>query len=339
VRVVAWELTRACNLSCPYCRASSVDRDSDAASTAEALAALDQIALLGRPLIILSGGEPLLRDDLAEIASASARMGFPTAVATNGTLMTPERARELAAAGVRRVSVSLDFPDGARHDAVRGAGSFDAALAGIEALKGAGLPFQVNMTVSSGNSGDVPAMLELACRLGAAAFHLFFVVDVGRAEGRRLGLDSEGYERVLTETAHLERAAQIEMRVTCAPQYARIKASLGFESRSGRPSSSPCMAGRGFLFISATGEIKPCGYFDMVVARLSDGPLDVIWAENPILESLRHTETFGGRCGICTYVHACGGCRARALAATADFLSEDPACVYNCEMASPGRDV
>ncbi len=178
------------------------------------MAILDEVATLGRPLLILSGGEPLASPALFEIAERAGGMGFPVAVATNGTLVDEEAAARLSAAGVRRVSVSLDFPDAARHDAVRGRGAFEAALGGIDKLKGAGLPFQVNMTVTVRNAGEIAAMLSLAQSLGAKALHFFFVVDVGRAQGRGEGLCAAEYERVLRGVARLEASAQIEMRVT-----------------------------------------------------------------------------------------------------------------------------
>jgi len=328
VRVLAWELTQACNLACPYCRGSAGRRAQGELSSEEALEALSRIKRLGRPLLILTGGEPLMRADVFEIIEQATAMGFPTALATNGTLLDEAVARRLARACVRRVSASLDFPDASRHDRVRGAGSFAAALEGIRRLETYGVPFQVNMTVGRENAHEIPQMLALAERAGAAAFHLFFVVDVGRARAGRQGLAPGDYEAALKETAALERTARIEMRVTCAPQYIRVRREAGLPPAAGRPAAG-CMAGRGVLFISATGEVKPCGYFDLVVGRLADGPLDELWRNSPVFRSLRRTETFGGACGTCIYRDACGGCRARSYAETGNFLSGDPACVYN----------
>lgn len=328
MRVVAWEVTRACNLSCPYCRASAGRKAPGELSTARALDALDRFACLGRPLLIVSGGEPLMRPDLFEIIDRAVAMDFPTALATNGTLIDDGLAERLKAAGLRRVSVSLDYPDARRHDGVRGEGSFDAALHGIESLKSRGVSFQINMTVGPENADEMGAMCEVAEKMGADAFHLFFVVDVGRARGGRGRLAPGEYERVLNEAAVLESTCQVPMRITCAPQYRRIRRERGLPERAGRPSAG-CMAGRGFLFVSAEGEIKPCGYFDLVVARLEDGPLDQLWRGAEVFRRLRQPETFGGKCGICVWREPCGGCRARAYAATGDFLREDPACMYN----------
>ncbi len=268
-----------------------------------------------------------MRSDIFTIIDEADALGFPTALATNGTLVEHAEARRLAESGVRRVSISLDFPDSARHDRVRGAGAFDAALSGIALLREHGVPFQVNMTVGRENSTEIAAMLALARGEGAAAFHLFFVVDVGRARGGREGLPPGQYEAVLCETAAIERDAGIEMRVTCAPQYQRVRREVGVEAPSARTAAG-CMAGRGFLFVSAVGQVKPCGYFDLVVGGLADGPLDVLWRESAVLQALRRTEKFAG-CGRCTYRDACGGCRARAYSLSGDFLSADPACQHN----------
>jgi radical SAM protein with 4Fe4S-binding SPASM domain len=326
VRVLAFELTKACNLHCPYCRASAGKGEPGEVSTSAVLETLAQITDLGRPLIILTGGEPLLRGDLFSIVERSVKMGFPTALATNGTLVTDRIALQLRDGGVRRVSVSMDFPDEKRHDAVRGKGSFRAASAALSHLREAGVPFQINMTIRNGNAGEIESMLEFAEREGAAAFHLFFVVGVGRAAGGGQGLLPSQYEETLTRTAHMERAASLPIRVTCAPQYSRIRRVLGFEEGSGR---RHCMAGNGFLFISARGEVKPCGYFDVVAARIGEKSLAEIWRNAPLFRKLREFGGSGGRCAGCGFVSTCGGCRARALAATGDFLSDDPACVYN----------
>ncbi|MCD6405092.1 MAG: radical SAM protein, partial [Planctomycetes bacterium] len=148
VRVVAWELTRACNLACFYCRASAGNFDPMETSAADAMSTLDEIARLGRPLLILTGGEPLLREDLFRVTEKAVGMGFPVAVASNGTLISAEAASRLSDCGVHRVSVSLDFPEARAHDRVRGEGSFEAAMAGIANLVRAGVALQVNMTVT-----------------------------------------------------------------------------------------------------------------------------------------------------------------------------------------------
>ncbi len=326
VRVLAFELTKVCNLHCPYCRASAGKGETGEMSTGDVFKTLAQVTDLGRPLVILTGGEPLLRGDLFSIVERSVNLGFPTALATNGTLVTGRVAGQLRDLGVRRVSVSLDFADEKRHDAVRGEGSLRAARAALSHLREAGVPFQVNMTIRRGNAGEIETMLKFAEREGAAAFHLFFVVDVGRAAGGGQGLLPPQYEETLTRTAHMERRTSLPIRVTCAPQYSRIRRALGFEKG---PARRHCMAGNGFLFISAGGEVKPCGYFDMVAARIGAKPLGEVWRDAPLFRKLRDFGAFGGRCGCCAFLSACGGCRARALAATGDFLSDDPACVYN----------
>jgi radical SAM protein with 4Fe4S-binding SPASM domain len=224
--------------------------------------------------------------------------------------------------------VSLDFPDAARHDAVRGEGAFGRATDGIDALKRAGVGFQVNMTVGRANAALLDEMLDLAEGLGAEAFHLFFVVDVGRAAQCRTSLALEDYEGTLERVAQIERRSAIEFKVTCAPQYERIRKEAGL-SDEGRRVTRGCLAGCGFLFISAVGEVKPCGYFDHVLAHVGRRPLAEVWAANPVLAALRAFDSFKGGCGRCRNNRVCGGCRARALSMTGDFLNADPACPYN----------
>ena len=328
VRVVAWELTRACNLSCPYCRAEAGVAGPDELGTKAAFGILEEICALGRPIVILSGGEPLLRRDVFDIAARATSLGLPVALATNGTLVDDAVAARIRESGVRRASVSLDFPDAARHDAVRGEGTFNRAIGGIEALKRAGVGFQVNVTVGAANAALLGEMLDLAVGLGAEAFHLFFIVDVGRAAQCQAGLAIEDYEGVLERIVEIERRSPIEVKVTCAPQYERVRKAAGL-SDEGRRVTRGCLAGCGFLFISAVGEIKPCGYFDHVLAYAGRRALAEVWEANPVLAALRAFDSLGGGCGRCRNNRVCGGCRARALSTTGDYLNADPACPYN----------
>jgi AdoMet-dependent heme synthase len=329
VRVVAWELTRRCNLTCPYCRASATTAHSDELSIDSALNTLGEIRTLGTPLVILSGGEPLLLDFWPLVAQRALSAGLPVALATNGTLITSEIAHKIRDLGIRRVSVSLDFPDAKKHDGVRGAGSFDAAMRGIRFLKEAQVSFQINLTAGRDNVRQVGEMLGLAVDLGADAFHVFFVVDVGRAAKGHMGIELADYESALASVAELERTSPIEIKVTCAPQYERIRKAAGIPDGPKRRASRGCLAGWGFLFISAIGEVKPCGYFDLVLGRIGEKPLRELWAEHPALEAMRDLSQLKGSCATCSHGRICGGCRARALSVTGDFLNSDPACAYN----------
>lgn len=313
---MAWEVTAACNLSCGYCRASASSLpDADELSAEEALSFLDSIAPL-QPMLILSGGEPLLRPDIFQIARHAASLGLRVSLASNGTLITPQVADEIAACGISRVSISLDGATPQKHDQSRGKGSFQAALQGIECLRGK-VDFQINCTLTSKNECDVPATFDLAQREGAAALHFFFLVATGR--GREEDLISPERQEQLLQEIDRERARRtIEVQVTCAPQFARI-------ARPGRGHAGGCLAGKRFAFVSRKGDVYPCGYFPLRVGSIREKNFIEIWENAPELRALRDG-ALKGKCGRCSFSGICGGCRARAYAQTGDFLAPDPAC-------------
>jgi len=314
--IVAWEVTAACNLSCPYCRASASSRpDADELSTEEALSFLDSIAPL-QPMLILSGGEPLLRPDIFLLARHAAALGLRVSLASNGTLITPQLADEIAASGISRVSISLDGVAAEKHDQSRGEGSFQAAMQGIQALQGR-VDFQINNTLTSRNVSDVPAIFDLAQRAGARALHFFFLVATGRGREKDL-ITPERQEELLLQIDSERSQRSIEVQVTCAPQYARI-------ARPGRGRAGGCLAGRSFVFVSRKGDVYPCGYFPLHLGNIREKNFIDIWQNAPELQALRE-RNLKGKCGRCSFSGACGGCRARAYAETGDFLGPDPSC-------------
>ena len=217
--IVAWETTAACNLSCRYCRACATPApEPDELSTEEALAFLDSIAPL-QPMLILSGGEPLLRPDIFQIIRHAVSLGLRVSLASNGTLITPEVADEIAASGVTRVSISLDGASAEKHDLSRGPGSFRAALNGMENLRGK-VDFQINFTITKKNESEVSNIFDLAEKVGAKALHFFFLVPTGRGQEEDL-ITPERQEELLMQIDR-ERARGMEVQVTCAPQYARL---------------------------------------------------------------------------------------------------------------------
>jgi radical SAM protein with 4Fe4S-binding SPASM domain len=314
--IVAWEVTAACNLSCGYCRASASSLpDADELSTEEALSFLGSIAPL-QPMLILSGGEPLLRPDIFQIARHGKALGMRVSLASNGTVITPQVADEIAASGISRVSISLDGATPEKHDLSRGKGSFQAAMRGIDNLRGK-VDFQINNTLTCKNESDVAAIFDLAQRVGACALHFFFLVATGR--GREADLISpERQERLLREIDRVRALRPLEVHVTCAPQYARI-------TRQGRGRAGGCLAGKSFVFVSRKGDVYPCGYFPLRVGNIREKNFTDIWENAAQLRALRE-RNLKGKCGRCSYSSVCGGCRARAYAETGDFLGQDPAC-------------
>lgn len=340
LRMVAWEVTRSCNLSCVHCRASAQRGPYPGElSTQEALALLEDMASFARPVVILTGGEPLLREDVVELARRGNELGLRMVMAPNGTLLTVKRARELKEAGIQRISISLDGSSPSSHDAFRQVqGAFEGAMDGIKAAKEAGLPFQINTTVTEKNLGELPAILQLAVSLGAVAHHIFLLVPTGR--GRELAhaaLSAQRYEETLGWFCEQEGKVPLQLKATCAPQYQRIirqkgKSPQGFHG-AGHPQNLDsvtrgCLGGWGFCFISHVGEVQPCGYLEVGCGNVRRQPLSVIWSSSEVFRRLRDLSGYKGRCGRCEYRRVCGGCRARAYEATGDYLSEEPLCAH-----------
>lgn len=326
--LVAWELTRRCNLKCRHCRAAAAAEAPPGEFTfEEAKRLVDDIAAFAKPMLILTGGEPLVCEWLADIAAYAKGKGMRPVVGTNGTLLDAAAARRLKSAGVGRVAVSIDHADPAAHDAFRGvAGAFAAAMRGVRNARDAGLDVQINSTITRLNAGDLPALFDLAVGSGAVAFHPFLLVPAGRGSSLAdAALSAEEQERALRWIADREAESPIEMKPTDAPQYMRITCGRG--DCRGRPSRG-CLAGTGFLFVGHRGEVKPCGYFDLALGDARRTPLREIWAGSEVLNDLRRPEKLKGKCGVCEHRGRCGGCRARAYAATGDYLAEEPLCPH-----------
>jgi heme b synthase len=325
-RLIAWEITRSCNLRCVHCRAAAqAGRHPDELSTFEALALIDDIADYCKPILILTGGEPLLRPDVFEIAHHADTAGLRVVMATNGTLLTSDYAQRAVKAGIQRISVSLDGASPASHDSFRQEpGAFDGALRGIEAAKAVELPFQINMSVVRANRAELPAVLKLSSDLGAVAFHVFLLVPTGR--GRDLDeMSAQEYEDTLHWIHHQRKASDFEIQVTCAPHYARIERENPLPGA--RPSAG-CMGGQTFCFISHTGVLSPCGYLEINCGNVRDEGFVEAWEQSTVFMQLRDRSKYTGKCGRCEFVRICGGCRARAYAATGNHLAEEPLCVY-----------
>ncbi len=317
--IIAWETTSACNLQCAYCRAAASAKPApDELSTSEAMAFIDEVVSL-KPMLILSGGEPLLRPDIFLLAKHASDKGLRVSLATNGTLLIPEIVDKIAASGVRRVSISLDGASPEAHDRVRGQGCFDRIMNGIEHLRGK-IDFQINTTITKRNEGEILPMFDLAEKLGAKALHFFFLVPTGR--GREKDQISSVEQDKILRLIDLENAKRsLETQVTCAPQYARIA-----KVKEGKRHSGGCLAGSSFVFVSRSGEVYPCGYLPLKAGSIRKQSFLEIWQNSSILKSLRE-RGLKGKCGECGYRKICGGCRARAFALTGDHLESDPSCL------------
>jgi heme b synthase len=339
-RIVAWEVTRSCNLNCVHCRASSrfgpFDQELE---TDEALGVLDQIREVGTPIIILTGGEPLLRKDIFELAGCGTERGLRMVMGSNGTLITARVARKIGEAGIKRVSISLDGATRESHDAFRKVdGAFDRAMKGILQLKDQGVEFQINTTITRHNLSELQEILDLAVRIGAIAHHIFLLVPTGRArEMVNQELSARDYEETLHWFYRQQAKVSLELKATCAPQYYRILRQEA-SSRGQKVNAKAmgldaitrgCLAGISYCFISHVGMVQPCGYLEIDSGDLRKLPFSRIWHDSPVFNELRDFSRYKGKCGRCEYIAVCGGCRARAFEAYGDYLSEEPLCAYN----------
>ncbi len=344
LRLVAWELTRSCNLFCAHCRGSASDaRYSGELSTEECFRVIDQIREVGKPILILTGGEPLVRQDVFTIGKYAASQGLRVVMGSNGTLITGEMAAKLKDIPLSRIAISLDFPVAKLQDDFRGqAGAFEAAVAGIANALQAGIEIQINSTITRLNVDYLDELLALAIKLGAVAFHPFMLVPTGRGKGlESVELLPEEYEKTLNwiYDKQLELGDRIFFKPTDVPHYMRVMKQRQKESREVKPETSDghrsmhaitrgCLAGTGFSFISYQGDVKGCGYLDVVAGNVKQESFSRIWSDSPLFCELRDLSNIKGKCGVCEYKKICGGCRARAYEATGDYLAAEPYCIY-----------
>ncbi|RKY01711.1 MAG: heme b synthase [Spirochaetes bacterium] len=336
LRMIAWELTRRCNLSCIHCRALAADEiDPNELTHEEAIELLNKVKDFASPVIILTGGEPMMREDIYEIAEYGTSLGFRMVMAPNGTLITPESVKKMKKAGIKRVSISIDGPDSNSHDKFRGVkGAFDAAMRGISYLKEGGLPFQINTTITKFNIDQIDKILALAISLGAVAHHIFLLVPTGRGmEIKDQSISAQQYEETLLWFYKQRQRYPIDFKATCAPHYQRIirQYGKGSSTKTGGElarETRGCLAGIGFCFVSSTGVVQPCGYLEINCGNIREKPLEEIWRDSSVFNDLRDYDKLKGKCGICEYRKVCGGCRARAYTMLGDYLAEEPFCTY-----------
>jgi radical SAM protein len=361
--VVAWESTVACNLACVHCRAEAQTTSApDELNTTEVKALIDDIASFASPIFIISGGEPLMRPDILEIARYAGEQGLRPALSPNGTLIDRDVAQAIREAGIARVSISIDGSTPARHDDIRGVpGAFASAVEGISACRAEEVGFQINTTVMRQNLDDLTAMQRWVIDQGAAAWHLFMLVPTGRGE---IGdeITPEEYEGVLSWIYDTAQTSPVPMRVTCGPQFMRLVAQRGRGAPAGierprharghgggghpggHPAGHPgghpqrmsrgCLAADGYCFVSHRGEVYPCGYLPLSAGNVRERSFRQIYQESELFCTLRDLGRLEGRCGTCEYLRVCGGCRARAYALTGNVLAPDPLCTHRPKRGS-----
>ena len=331
---VYWETTSGCNLRCIHCRRLDVpDQPSPQdLTTDQAKDLINELSSFGKPVLILSGGEPLLRRDILGIASYAKHAGLAVGMATNGTLVNENIAREIRDSGIHYASVSLDGAISRTHDIFRGAGSFEKALRGFSHLREAGIKVQINLTVTRGNVREVSETYDLAARLGACALYLFLLVPVGCGEeiADSEMLSSDEVERWLEWVDEKDKSGVLPVKAICAPHFYRVE-----RQRKGvlvhpdsQDSRKGCLAGIHMCFVSNRGEVFPCGYLPVSCGNVTRKPLREIWRDSETLQKLRNPDLLEGACGVCSFKTICGGCRARAYGVSKNLLAEEPYCAY-----------
>ncbi|WP_346355790.1 putative heme d1 biosynthesis radical SAM protein NirJ2 [Azotosporobacter soli] len=322
--IISWNTTQACNMSCVHCYRDAGTRREDELTTEEGKKLLDEMAKAGFKIVILSGGEPLMREDIYELITHATKVGLRPVLGTNGVLITPDVARRLKEAGLGAAGISVDSCDKEKHNWFRQAeGVWEKTMAGIAACKEAGLRFQIHTTVMNWNEPEITDITDLAVELGAMAHHVFFLVPTGRGKDiEETTLKTEQYEALLNRILDKQLEVSIELKPTCAPQFMRIAKERNMPMRFTRG----CLAGTGYCVVLPNGDIHPCPYMPMTVGNVRETDFDVIWRDSDVFQRLRHEKLKGG-CGTCGYDNICGGCRARAYYyADGDYMAEEPWC-------------
>ena len=342
LRLVFWELTARCNLKCIHCRAEAqTERQEDELSTEKCFAVIDELCGFSSPILILTGGEPLYRDDIFDIARYAAGKGLRVALATNGTLVNEKVAEQIKESGIKRVSISLDGANPQTHDSFRMIpGSFESAFNGIKNLQKEGIEVQINTTIARHNEDEVKDILDLALNNDIKALHIFMLVPVGCgiqiADSQML--DKQKYEDILSwfYDKTMELRGRIELKATCAPHFFRIMhkrakdegITISPQTHGMAAVTKGCLAGSGVMFISRKGVVQPCGYLPVQAGNITKESVSEIWNGSEVFLNLRDTGLLKGKCGICEYKKVCEGCRARAYYEKGDYMEEEPYCIY-----------
>ena len=355
--LIIWESTQACDLACRHCRASAQPLRDPAEltlTTGEAEDLLRQAAALGTPIFILSGGDPLKRQDLAHLVHYGAARGLRMATIPAATsLLTEEVVLRLKQSGLSQMALSLDFPGAERHDAFRGApGAFAKTMQAVEWAHRHALPLQINTTLCAESAPYLEEMVDLVRRLEVVFWEVFFLVPMGRGVALG-GLTAAQCEQLFGILYGVQKGSRFLVKITEAPHFRRYVAQREWEESGSRPAERTQVrdlpaqlirtegpgrtiglaargvnAGNGFLFVSHTGDIYPSGFLPIRAGNVRRDRLASVYRDSDLFRALRRPDRFKGICGVCEFNTICGGSRARAFALTGDYLGSDPWCAY-----------
>jgi radical SAM protein with 4Fe4S-binding SPASM domain len=349
-RIISWNITLRCPLKCAHCYVDAGEREAEGVlSTAEAFGVIDQICETGKPVIVLSGGEPLMREDIFAIARYGTERGLRMVMGTSGYLLDPATAKKLHEAGIRAVAISIDSADPSVHDSFRGIdGVWERAVQAIRFCRDENIGVQINMSVMRSAMSDVREVIEVGTSLGVRDYQIFFPVLTGRAREIEPGSAQE-YEDLIKQILIKYGDSDLYIRPTCAPQFRRIADELGIKNPTwGRG----CIAGISYCRIYANGDVTPCPYLPVSAGNVRTTPFSEIWNNTELFTTLRDPDLLTGKCGRCRFKIICGGCRARAYrgadaisprwcdglvppdALSGDLCAEDPCCPYEPEGAA-----
>ena len=344
---IAWELTRACAYACVHCRADAQPhRDPRELSTTEAKALIERLAAFGNnPILIFTGGDPLMRPDVFELIAYAAERGLRCSLTPTATaLPTRERLEKALQAGIRRVALSLDAPRAEIHDDFRKVkGSWQRTMDTLHRVHDVGLSVQVNTTVAKHNIDILHEMVPFIQEVGAVQWSVFFLVPTGRAMVEQM-VSAEQHEQVFNWLYDLAQIAPFDIKATAAPMYRRVAIErkraqndgkpvtfqgAGFQYADGlhRPTKG-VNDGNGFLFISHIGDIQPSGFLPITTGNVRTDDIVEVYRHSNLFSDLRDPNKLKGKCGVCEYREVCGGQRGRAYGVTGDYLESDPACAY-----------
>ncbi len=323
--LISWNLTKKCNLRCPHCYMEAGRKAARELTTDECLGLLTEMHGLGTEMLILTGGEPLLRRDIYQIAEAASQLGIWVVMGTNGVLITDRVAQRMVDCGVKGVGISIDSIDPDRHNRFRGGpNAWQYSVRALDICRAHGLEILVQTTVMEENMDEIPELLAFAREKGAWSFNLYFLVQTGRGKDMT-ELSPASSDGMLTQLVDLQDAYRpMLVRSKCAPQFKQIAYAKG----KGGMESGGCMAATQYCRITPEGDVTPCPYMTVSAGNVLEESFTRIWKHSDIFEQLRDLGQLKGRCGACEFKEICGGCRCRAYAATGDYLQEDPSCTY-----------
>lgn len=323
--LVSWNLTKMCNLKCPHCYMEAGKKAGRELSTEECLALIDEMKSLGTEMVILTGGEPLLRRDIYEIARHASRLGIWVVMGTNGVLIDERVVGKMIECGVQGVGISIDSIDPCKHNSFRGGpNAWEHSVRALEICRAHGLQVLVQTTVMEENYAEIPDLIEFTRQKGAWSFNLYFLVQTGRGQQMNDLTPRQTHEMLEYLVDHQNDYRPMLVRSKCAPQFKQIAYAKG----KGGLESGGCMAGAQYCRIMPEGDVTPCPYMTAVAGNVREQRFTEIWQHSPMLLELRDAQQLKGRCGKCEFRELCGGCRCRAYAAFGDYLQEDPACTY-----------